>query len=172
MIIFAAFSDGLDGYLARKFKTESPLGKIIDPIADKVFVVSALTAFDIKLNSMHLHILLFLTLAREILIISGYFHLKKYKSNFEVSPLFSSKLNTSFLFVFFLVHIFIFYLSDHVFKMESDNIMYLFLHPFIKGYSIYITLTVYGLMWLICVISNVWSGKTYVQFYKSIRKAS
>lgn len=34
--LFAAFTDILDGWLARKFNQVSELGKIIDPLADKV----------------------------------------------------------------------------------------------------------------------------------------
>ncbi|MCA9362229.1 CDP-alcohol phosphatidyltransferase family protein [Candidatus Kaiserbacteria bacterium] len=36
-IVFAGVSDGLDGYLARKLKTETPIGGVLDPLADKVF---------------------------------------------------------------------------------------------------------------------------------------
>lgn len=36
-IMYAGISDGLDGYLARKLKTETPIGGVIDPLADKVF---------------------------------------------------------------------------------------------------------------------------------------
>ena len=37
--ILAAFTDLLDGYLARKFHLESDFGRLVDPLADKIFVV-------------------------------------------------------------------------------------------------------------------------------------
>jgi len=38
LCLFAAFTDVLDGYLARKFNEVTEFGKVIDPLADKVIV--------------------------------------------------------------------------------------------------------------------------------------
>jgi len=42
IFILGSVTDYLDGYLARRNQSVSDLGKILDPIADKVFVVAAL----------------------------------------------------------------------------------------------------------------------------------
>ena len=42
VFIIAAVTDMLDGYLARRNKSVSDFGKILDPLADKLLVVTAL----------------------------------------------------------------------------------------------------------------------------------
>ena len=42
LFVIASFTDFLDGLLARMFKEESKLGELLDPIADKILVSSAL----------------------------------------------------------------------------------------------------------------------------------
>jgi len=42
VFLLGSITDYLDGYLARRNQSISELGKILDPIADKVFVVAAL----------------------------------------------------------------------------------------------------------------------------------
>ncbi len=42
LFVIAAFTDFLDGYLARAWKQESKLGAMLDPIADKAMVIIAL----------------------------------------------------------------------------------------------------------------------------------
>lgn len=42
IFIIAAVTDVLDGYLARRWKTVSPFGRILDPVVDKVLVIGGL----------------------------------------------------------------------------------------------------------------------------------
>lgn len=42
IFIVAALTDLIDGYLARRFGAESDLGKLLDPLADKILVLAAL----------------------------------------------------------------------------------------------------------------------------------
>lgn len=46
--IFSFFLDFLDGYLARKLSQETELGKILDPVADKLMVICVVSALVIK----------------------------------------------------------------------------------------------------------------------------
>jgi cardiolipin synthase len=40
LFAFAAFTDALDGYLAKRFGWHSELGKVLDPLADKLLLVT------------------------------------------------------------------------------------------------------------------------------------
>lgn len=74
----AAFTDFLDGYIARKYNLVTNMGKFLDPIADKVLVSTALIILlvppantAILPDSFYPAILVALILARE-LIVSGF----------------------------------------------------------------------------------------------------
>lgn len=45
LIVAAAFTDFLDGWLARRQHTASSMGALIDPIADRAFVLTALSVY-------------------------------------------------------------------------------------------------------------------------------
>jgi CDP-diacylglycerol--glycerol-3-phosphate 3-phosphatidyltransferase len=45
LYVVAAFTDWLDGYLARKWNQSSPLGRMLDPIADKLLVGALIVIF-------------------------------------------------------------------------------------------------------------------------------
>ncbi|HEV8266899.1 MAG TPA: CDP-alcohol phosphatidyltransferase family protein [Thermoanaerobaculia bacterium] len=75
LVIFlvAAITDIVDGYLARRFKMGSPLGAYLDPIADKLFLVSTFIVFVIPATPSKLHVpvwLLSLTIFRDVFIVS------------------------------------------------------------------------------------------------------
>ena len=44
VFVLASFTDVLDGWLARRHKSESNFGKLMDPLADKLLVTSALVS--------------------------------------------------------------------------------------------------------------------------------
>lgn len=75
----AAFTDFLDGYIARKYNVVSTVGKFLDPIADKVLVSTALILLLTNTDFMGTYKWMYLTfglcialiMARE-LIISGF----------------------------------------------------------------------------------------------------
>ncbi len=48
LFVVAAASDWLDGYLARKMGLVTPLGKLMDPLADKILVSAAFVFFTAK----------------------------------------------------------------------------------------------------------------------------
>src|SRR5258706_5839087 len=41
VVVFAGITDGLDGLLARRFQQPSPLGRILDPTADQMMLVTS-----------------------------------------------------------------------------------------------------------------------------------
>ena len=76
VFVIAGVSDGVDGFLARRFNQESELGTIIDPIADKLLMTTAfiiLTMPNVLQPVRHLPVPFWVTAAvigRDILIIT------------------------------------------------------------------------------------------------------
>ena len=72
LYIFACFSDFFDGYLARKFNNVSNLGRVFDPIADKMTIILLLCFFLAnylnKSDDLLIGIILILIITREILV--------------------------------------------------------------------------------------------------------
>jgi CDP-diacylglycerol---glycerol-3-phosphate 3-phosphatidyltransferase len=66
LFILAAITDYLDGYLARKLNVETTLGKFVDPVADKILVMSTLILM-IPTKGIH-PILVILLLSRDTLV--------------------------------------------------------------------------------------------------------
>jgi CDP-diacylglycerol---glycerol-3-phosphate 3-phosphatidyltransferase len=66
----AAATDWLDGYLARKLGQVTPLGKLLDPLADKILVCAAFVYFSAQpMNGYHCPVwVTALIIAREFLI--------------------------------------------------------------------------------------------------------
>ena len=76
VFFFAGLSDGVDGFVARRFNQQSELGTILDPIADKLLMTTAFVLLSFESifpsHSRHLPVPFWVTAAvigRDILII-------------------------------------------------------------------------------------------------------
>ncbi len=103
LITLSGVSDMLDGYVARVFKQETELGRVLDPIADKFLVITLFLTLA-YLGDIPFWICA-LVLFRDFLIFSGIFYLKKLRRFVDFKPVWASKINTSFqiLFIFCVV---------------------------------------------------------------------
>lgn len=104
LIIIAGITDLLDGYFARHFNQASNLGKILDPIADKILTISSFSALAF-LQSPSFPIPVWfvcLIVCRESIIILGSYGLVRSGKKLEVSPTLSGKLTTFFQLLFIL----------------------------------------------------------------------
>ncbi len=100
LVIFAiaGISDGVDGFIARYFNQRSPLGAVLDPIADKLLLTTAYVMLAIPNTHPGLQIPLWITvlvLARDIsiLLISVTLYLVHKIESFPPTVL--SKVNTA-----------------------------------------------------------------------------
>ncbi len=67
--IIASITDGLDGYLARKMNWQTALGKILDPIADKLLLSG--TIFILWINQFIPFYIFVIFISRDIAILLG-----------------------------------------------------------------------------------------------------
>jgi cardiolipin synthase len=94
LLIFgvAGFSDGLDGYLAKRFNWSSRLGALMDPLADKLLLVSSfITLGWLSLIPLWL---VGVVILRDLVIVSGALLYHYRIERLDSDPSMVSKLNT------------------------------------------------------------------------------
>ena len=67
IFIFSSLTDLLDGYIARKYDMKTKIGKVLDPLADKLTVISILIL--LLFVGLVPRIILIIILSREIIIL-------------------------------------------------------------------------------------------------------
>ena len=93
VFLLAGVSDAVDGFLAKRFKWTSELGAYLDPLADKILIVSIYIALAVAKE-----IPLWLTIAvvsRDILILLAVLLSWLMGQPFVIKPLTISKINTA-----------------------------------------------------------------------------
>lgn len=92
LLTVAAVSDGLDGFLAKRFGWTSELGKILDPLADKLLLIT-LFLVDAWIGLVPWWLTL-TAVTRDVAIVAGALAWRLWIGPFTASPSVISKINT------------------------------------------------------------------------------
>ena len=92
LFVAAGISDGVDGFLAKRFHMASELGAYLDPLADKALLVSIYVALGMS-RALPISLVI-LVVSRDIMIISGFMLAWLVDKPMPVKPHPVSKLNT------------------------------------------------------------------------------
>lgn len=71
VLALAGLTDILDGYLARKYDMITLLGKILDPVADKLMIIAAMTSL-FMIDRLPLWLVV-LVLVKDVILVTGSF---------------------------------------------------------------------------------------------------
>lgn len=92
VFVICAVSDALDGFLARVLKQKSSLGAFLDPMADKLILVSTFVALSI-MGAIPIWLTV-IVLSRDVLISLGVAALEIYRVEIRIRPSVLSKVTT------------------------------------------------------------------------------
>ncbi|MEX0344679.1 MAG: CDP-alcohol phosphatidyltransferase family protein [Rhizobiaceae bacterium] len=91
--VIAGVSDGVDGFVARQFNQRSELGAYLDPLADKLLLVTVFVTLGF-LGELPLWLVI-LAVSRDVLIVGAVMLSTIMEHPIEMKPLFVSKANTA-----------------------------------------------------------------------------
>jgi cardiolipin synthase len=93
ILVIAGFSDGLDGFLAKRFDWRTRIGGLLDPAADKLLLVSAFVALSyVGLMPVELTLIV---IGRDVVIVLGAICYQWLIAPVQGEPAAISKLNTA-----------------------------------------------------------------------------
>ena len=96
VFVLAAASDGLDGYIARRYNQKSALGVILDPIADKGLLLTAIVTLSFSNWSLEFPLWFPIAIiARDLIVLSGAATLRFLSGKVRVRPSWSGKAATA-----------------------------------------------------------------------------
>jgi len=92
LFIIQAISDVLDGFLARIMKAKTYLGAFLDPLADKVMIISSYIVLSVY--SIIPFWVTSIVIIRDVIISTGFFILYKLSYKGKPTPIILSKITT------------------------------------------------------------------------------
>ena len=97
IFIIAVISDIVDGYIARRKKEHSPAGLILDPLGDKILLVSAFIFLRLVNTGIRFPIwVTLIVVSRDAIIILGIIAIFIVRQKFDMMPTIWGKLTTIF----------------------------------------------------------------------------
>lgn len=154
LFAFSAFTDWLDGFLARKLKTTSPLGAFIDAVVDKIFMIGIfITMLYNRIIPHWTIVLITLIVLREFLITA--FRSVAATKNIVIAAELGGKLKT----IVQMVSTFIL-LGWYAFRQD---------HPGIFSDEEMNKIQMFGLaLFTFSTVMTIYSGASYLIRYKSV----
>ena len=93
----AVISDAADGYIARKSKQQSKAGLVLDPLGDKLLLMSAFVCLSFEKFSPHFPTwVTLIVISRDCIILLGTLVIYMVKQNFNIFPTPWGKFSTGF----------------------------------------------------------------------------
>lgn len=95
IFVLAAASDGIDGYIARRWNQRSRMGEILDPIADKGLLLAGIITLAVSSWTHPLPVwFAVLVIARDVLVVAGALTLHVLNGQVRVRPSWTGKTAT------------------------------------------------------------------------------
>ena len=131
LFILASISDYWDGFLARKYKLESIIGGVLDPIADKILVTFLILGLSLELSSIFIGLVGGIILVREFWV-GALRDLNARQNNPDATKVtLLAKTKTFIQFITF---------SSYLFGLVLNNSLILFTSNFLLFLALIITL--------------------------------
>ena len=131
LFILASISDYWDGFLARKYKLESTIGAVLDPIADKILVTFLILGLSLELSSIFIGMVGGIILVREFWV-GALRDLNARQNNPDATKV--SLLAKTKTFIQFITF------SSYLFGLGLNNSLILFTSNFLLFLALIITL--------------------------------
>lgn len=141
LILLAGISDGLDGFLAKRFSWQSRLGGLLDPLADKLLLVSVFVA--LSMTGLVPVWLTVVVIVRDLVIVSGGVVYQWLVEPVQPEPSVASKINTGIQLLYVLAVI-----GNRMAGLPPAEFL------IIAGAGVFVTSTVSGLDYVVR-----WSGR-------------
>lgn len=145
VFVFASITDIVDGAIARKFNMVSDIGKVTDPLADKLLQISTLLCLTI-VGRVHWAFVVILFAKELYMVLGGIVILKGFKSDFVIESNIWGKVGS----VINTIGIILAFFHD-----DNFNNMY------------YIDWSIIGLGCLFAIIAAAAYTNGFVKYYKS-----